>query len=49
LPAPVHWSHLLVAVRVAEGGDGTPADMLLDTDGFAVLVINEINRGQLHE
>ena len=39
LAGPCPLEHLLVAVRVAEGDDGTPADMLLDTDGFAVLVI----------
>jgi hypothetical protein len=34
---------LQIAVGVAEGGDGTAADELLDADGFAVLVVNEVH------
>src|SRR4051812_44726628 len=41
--------HLQIAVGVAEGKDGTPADMLLDTGWLAGLVVDEIDLGQLHE
>jgi hypothetical protein len=41
--------HLQIAVGVAEGGDGTAADVLLDADGFAFLVVNKIDLRQFHE
>ena len=34
--------HLKIAVGVAEGGDRAATDMLLDADGFAGLVVDEV-------
>src|SRR5260221_2715716 len=41
--------HLQVAVRIAERRDGPAADEFLDAEGFALLVVDEIHRGQLHD
>src|SRR6266550_662177 len=41
--------HLLIAVRVAERGDGTAADVRVDTDWFAGLVVDEVHFRQPHE
>ena len=38
--------HLEVAVGVAEGGDGAPADVRVDTDRLAGLVVDEVHRRQ---
>jgi hypothetical protein len=35
--------HLQVAIRVAEGGDGAAADVLLAADGFSRLVVYELD------
>jgi hypothetical protein len=40
--------HLQVAVGIAEGGDGPPADVLVDGDGLARLIVNEVDFGQAH-
>jgi len=41
--------HLLLAVRVAEGKDGATADVLIDADGLAGFVVNEVQLGQFDE
>ena len=43
LPAAVHCEHLQVAVGVAEGRDRPAADEVLDPDGLAVLVVDEVD------
>ena len=45
----VHCEHLQVAVGVAEGGDRAAADVLLDADGLAGLVVDEVDLRQPHE
>ena len=35
--------HLQITIRVAEGGDGAAADMLVDADGFACFVVDEVD------
>jgi hypothetical protein len=35
--------HLKVAVRIAECSNGAPADLLIDADGLAGLVVDEID------
>ena len=39
--------HLQVAVGVAEGGDRPAADVLVDADGLAGLVVDEVDLRQL--
>ena len=43
------FQHLEVTVRVAERGDGATADVLLDADGLAGFVVNEVEFGQSHD
>ncbi len=43
------FQHLLVAVGVAERGDGPATDVLVDADGLAALVVIEIQLRQTHE
>ena len=43
------FQHLLVAVGVAERGDGPAADVLVDADGLAALVVIEVQLRQAHE
>src|SRR5262249_18624279 len=38
--------HLQVTVRIAERGDGAPANMHLDADGLALPVINKLISGR---
>src|SRR6185436_14214340 len=38
-----------VAIRIAERGDWSPADMLVDADGLAGLVVNEVDFGQAQD
>ena len=42
LPRGHPFQHLEVAVRVAERGNGTAADVLMNSDRLAVLVVNEV-------
>jgi hypothetical protein len=41
--------HLQVAVRIAEGGDGAAANMHVDANGLARLVVNEVQLRQAHQ
>ena len=41
--------HLQVAVGVAESSDRAPADVRVDADRLACLVIDEVDLGQAHE
>ena len=41
--------HLLVAVGVAEGGDRTFANVIVDADGFAGAVVDEADLRQAHD
>jgi hypothetical protein len=41
--------HLEIAVRIAEGEYRPPADVLVDADGLAGLVVDEVDLGQTHE
>src|SRR6185295_19367483 len=41
--------HFEIAVGVAEGGDRTPANVLVDADRLARLVVDEIDVGQPEE
>ena len=43
------FQHLLIAPRIAEGGDGPAADVLVDADGLVGLVIIEVQLRQAHE
>ena len=51
-PEPRAWSAcrpfepLEIAIRIAERGDRAATDQLLDTNGFAPLVINEVQLRQ---
>ena len=45
----VHCEHLQVAIGVSEGGDGAAADVLMDADRLAFLVVNEVQLRQAHE
>ena len=41
--------HLKVAVRVAERGNRPPADAAVDADGFPLLVVDQVDLGELDE
>ena len=41
--------HLLIAIRVAERGDGPATDVRVNADRFSGLVVDEVNLGQPHE
>jgi len=41
--------HLQVAVGVAESGDGPPADVHLNADGFTRLVVDKVDFRQPHQ
>src|SRR5262245_28974045 len=41
--------HLQVTIRIAERGEGTPANMHLDADGLALPVVNEVDFRQTHK
>ncbi len=41
--------HLEIAVGIAESRDGSAADELVNTDGLAGLVVDEVELGQAHE
>ena len=43
------FQHLLVALGVAERGDGPAADVLVDADGLVALVVIEVQLRQAHE
>src|SRR5262245_53673828 len=43
------FQQLLIAVGVAECGDWAAADMTLNPNRLAVLVVDYIDRGQLHQ
>ncbi len=43
------FEHLEIAVGVAERGNGTAADLLVDADGLAGLVVDEVHLGQAGE
>lgn len=36
--------HLAIAIGVSETGDWTPADVLVDVDGFACFVVKKVER-----
>ncbi len=41
--------HLEVTIGVAEGSDRPTSDVLIESDGFAILVVKEVDFGQAHE
>ena len=43
------FQHLLVAIGIAERGDGPAADVLVDADRLAGLVVIEVQLRQTHE
>ena len=43
------FQHLLVATGVSEGGDGSPADVLVDADGLVGLVVIEVQFRQTQQ
>ena len=47
--APRVFQHFLVAAGVTKGGDGTAADVPVDGDGFAILVVIKVQFRQTHE
>ena len=46
-PGPLQ--HLLIAIRVTERGDRAAADVRVDADWFASLVVNKVHLRQPHE
>ena len=49
LPGSGPLQHLQVAVGVAEGGDGPTADVLVDADRLAFLVVDEVEFRQANQ